>query len=130
MRLLLDTNAFLRVLLDEEAVSRRATRAYLEAEVVYCSTVNYWEIALKLSRGGFFDLEVPTDWEVVFPNACDVQGIELLPVNVGHCRGVQDLPFHHRDPFDRMLVAQANREGLAVMSSDTQLDQYGVRRIW
>ena len=130
MRILLDTNAFLRVLLCEDAVPRIAANAYRGAEAVYCSTVNYWEIALKLGRGGYRDLDVPEDWETVFPRACERQRIDFLPVQPAHCRAVQDLPYHHRDPFDRMLVAQAHLESLSVMSSDEALDDYGIHRIW
>ena len=53
-----------------------------------------------------------------------------MPVQVGHCRRIQDLPAYHKDPFDRMLIAQALVEGLEVIGCDGQFDAYGVRRVW
>ena len=130
MRLLLDTNALLWVALDPSKLSERAVEAYREAESVYHSIVSYWEIGLKMARGGFMDLSLPRDWERSLSQGYEEQGVSLLAIDFKHCRRIQDLPFHHKDPFDRMLTAQALEEHLAVISPDHALDAYGVKRIW
>lgn len=68
--------------------------------------------------------------EVAIPVGLAEQGIAELPIRPIHCRRVQGLPFHYKDPFDRLLIAQALVEGLDVIECDAQLDTYGVRRIW
>jgi PIN domain nuclease of toxin-antitoxin system len=84
------------------------------------SIASVWEVAIKTSIG---KLRAPED----FADAAVAEGLALLPIEVEHIRAVRDLPFHHRDPFDRMLVAQALVEGLALVTRDRQLAAYGVR---
>lgn len=126
MRVLLDTNALLWTLYAPIHLTPKAAEAYASADEVYASVVGPWEIALKLSRGGYHDLNVPKDWEQTLIK----QHIILLPIGLRHCRRIQDLPFHHKDPFDRMLIAQALVENLAVIGKDQAFDDYGVKRIW
>jgi PIN domain nuclease of toxin-antitoxin system len=129
-RCLIDTNALLCALYAPARLSAKAAAAYQEADELYCSILTPWEIGLKLSRGGFHDLEVPQDWETGMERELGNAGIRLVPVEMKHCRMIQDLPFHHKDPFDRMLLAQALERGLEVIGSDEVFDSYGVRRIW
>ena len=84
-------------------------------------------MAIKVSLGKL-SLSVPFDDLV--PGLLASNGIELLPIRAGHLRGVTQLPFHHRDPFDRILVAQASAEGAVLVSADAVLDAYGVQRLW
>jgi PIN domain nuclease of toxin-antitoxin system len=130
MRVLLDTNALLRIAYNPAALSYTAAVAYRDADAVYHSVVNYWEIGLKMARGGFSDITLPPDWDQRLPHGCEEQGFQLLQIQVRHCRRIQDLPFRHKDPFDRMLVAQAQEEQLAIISSDEIFDTYGVKRLW
>ncbi|MEX2579293.1 MAG: type II toxin-antitoxin system VapC family toxin [Verrucomicrobiales bacterium] len=130
MKALTDTNALLWIACAPDRLTESAERAIADSDEVWFSIVNIWEIGLKLSKGGFHDLDVAPDWDRKLVPRLLEEGFRLMPVQVAHCRRVQDLPFHHKDPFDRMLVAQALEEGLDVISSDGQFDAYGVRRIW
>ena len=130
MRVLLDTNALLWAAYQPERLTSKAAKAYLSADELHFSVISAWEIALKFSRGGFSELEVPRDWEEQLIPGLISQGIRPLSLEVVHCRRVQDLPFHHKDPFDRMLVAQALVEKLVILGADDTFDAYGVKRIW
>ncbi len=117
---LLDTHVLLWWLVGE-ALSP-AAQVVLEApgQVVRVSAVTAWEIAIKQSKG---QLEVAEDYLDVVQE----QGLQFLPVEVRHAVSVRDLPMHHRDPFDRMLVAQAQVERLTLMTRDRRLTAYDVK---
>jgi PIN domain nuclease of toxin-antitoxin system len=129
VRLLFDTQAFLWWALVADKVPREALEALDVAEEVFFSPVTFWEIGLKASGKGF-DFHLPADWEVVLPNHAARYRISPMPIEPRHCRRIQELPFHHRDPFDRMLIAQALVENLTVIGSDEAFEAYGVSRIW
>jgi len=119
VRLLLDTHVL--IWWDEgAALSDKAVSAIREAEQVYVSAVTGWEIAVKASLG-----RLETTRSVV--DAVTESGFEELPVRLVHARAVEELPWHHQDPFDRMLVAQARGEGLTLVTRDEVLPQYDVR---
>lgn len=119
MRLLLDTHVL--IWWDEgAALSEQAVAAIREAEQVYVSAVTGWEIAIKKSLG-----RLTTTRSVV--DAVTESGFEELPVRLIHAQAIEELPLHHRDPFNRMLVAQAREEGLTLVSRDTLLSRYDVR---
>jgi len=128
---LLDTLVVLRFLLAPQKLSGPTTRILEDPSIrLYYSSVNLWEIAIKLSVGGFRDLRLQDDWEILFPQALSESSIERLDIEANDCKRVENLPFHHRDPFDRMLVAQSIGRGLDILSSDAAFDAYEVRRIW
>ena len=119
MRLLLDTQVL--IWWDEGAdLSRRAAKAIREAEQVYVSAVTGWEIAIKASLG-----RIETTREVA--TAVAESRFEELPVRLSHAGALGTLPWHHRDPFDRMLVAQALVERLTLVSRDRALRDYEVK---
>ncbi len=119
MRLLLDTHVL--IWWDAgAALSEKALNAIREAEQVYVSAVTGWEIAIKESLGRLETTRSVSD-------AVTQSGFEELPLRLVHARSVVDLPWHHRDPFDRMLVAQAREEALTLVSRDKVLLQYDVR---
>ena len=121
MRLLLDTHVL--IWWDSGVkMSHEATEAIREAAQVYVSAVTGWEIAIKASLGR---IETSRTTAV----AVSESGFEELPVRLAHAERVQTLPQHHRDPFDRMLVAQAKAEGLTLVTRDRMLARYGVRWI-
>jgi PIN domain nuclease of toxin-antitoxin system len=99
------------------------------ANTVYVSAASHWEIAIKVSTGKLI-LQSPFPDFVQF--AILDQGFTLLPIEPRHTAAVAAMPFppNHRDPFDRMLVAQAQTDGLVLLSADARLDAYGVTRIW
>lgn len=120
MRLLLDTHALLWALGDPDRLVP-ATRELLEdpAHDIFVSAASLWEIAIKAGLG---KLEVPTDLE----RAVFAVGFQALEIRFPHVRALRGLPNHHRDPFDRILVAQALHEGLKIVSRDARMPLYGV----
>lgn len=107
-------------------VARRAIDA-LESQV-RVSPASYWEIAIKISLGKYL-LAVP--YGEFWKRAIDDNGFEILPIEVRHTEALIEMPYRdHRDPFDRLLAAQALAEQIAIVSADARLEQYGVERIW
>lgn len=76
------------------------------------------------------ELEIPRPIERFLQEQIEVNGFSLLPASLEHVAGVAELPFHHRDPFDRLLAAQARRERIAIVSSDPVFRKYSVKRVW
>lgn len=120
MRLLLDTHALLWTLLERKRLSATATEAIEDgANDVFVSVVSVWEIEIKLAKG---KLPIPG----TLKEALSEQRFESLPVTLRHVLAVESLPRHHRDPFDRMLIAQAQLDGLTLVSSDSEIRHYPV----
>ena len=128
MKLLLDTHALIWFAENDARLSAQARRS-LEDETndPYCSVASIWEMAIKASLG---KLSVTAQLVTTFRRRLETNGFTILPIEYEHAAFVMTLPWHHRDPFDRLLVAQANLEGLALISHDAELDAYGIRRIW
>lgn len=128
---LLDTMAVLWFAFLPKRLPRAAREAILDEEThLAFSTVSLWEIGLKMSVGGYLDFKLPDDWERCIPEGLKQQNVMPLGIDAVHCRRIQDLPFHHRDPFDRMLTAQCLIEGMSIISSDAIFDTYGIKRVW
>jgi len=128
MRLLLDTHAFLWFIMGSSNLSANA-RALIEdqANESFLSVAGLWEMAIKVSLG---KLTLSDSLDVLIPQQLSLNGIELLNIQITHAAAVSTLPFHHRDPFDRLLIAQAIVEGMPVVSADTAFDAYPVNRLW
>jgi len=94
---------------------------------VYISAASLWEIAIKVSIG---KIELSEPFEVLIPQQLAENEIELLDISVEHTILVTSMPFHHRDPFDRLIAAQAKIEQLTLISVDEIFDLYGVERLW
>lgn len=128
MILLLDTHAFLWFWWADPQLSQTAKEAIRSpANRKLVSTASCWEVAIKVSQRKL-DLGVP--YRGFIHQHLVRNNFELLPIADEHLAGIVDLPFHHRDPFDRLLVAQASYEEIPIVSADKQLDAYGVQRIW
>ncbi len=128
MRLLLDTHAFLWFVIGDTRLSGKA-RALIEDESneKFFSIASLWEIAIKVSIGR---LTLSAPFDDVFPAQLVKNGIDLLGITVAHTSAVTSLPYHHRDPFDRLLIAQASREQMQIVSIDESLDAYPIVRLW
>lgn len=127
-RVLLDTHAFLWFAFDDERLSARAAEVISDASVEkVLSIASLWEIAVKTSLG---KLELGTSLERFLTDEVEGRELEVLGIEHAHLVRVADLPFHHRDPFDRLLIAQAVSEGLSIMSIDPRFEAYGVNVIW
>ena len=124
MKLLLDTHAALWWLADDERFGATAAGYVADrANQVLLSSAVVWEVAIKRSLG---KLDAPEG----FADALLGAGALALPVGLDHAAAVETLPWHHRDPFDRLLVAQARIEGAALVSGDQALRAYGVPMAW
>jgi len=128
MKVLLDTHAFLWFIEDSPKLSASA-RSVIEdgLNAPLLSVASLWEMAIKISLG---KLTLTEPFETMVPEQLDLNGIDQLGIEFEHVTQVSKLPFHHRDPFDRLLVAQALVEELLIISADGALDAYGVRRLW
>lgn len=128
MRVLLDTHTFLWWVEDAPELSDRA-RQLIAAPENECllSHASCWEIAIKSSLG---KLKLATPVERFIPEQLSVNGFSQLEIGLRHISRVGTMPFHHRDPFDRLLVAQALEEGSAIISVDAVFERYGVKRVW
>jgi len=125
VRLLLDTYTLLWWLADDEQLSAKARKAIADPDnAIFVSATSGWEISLNRSLGR---VEVPFEALVEAINEC---GFDMLPVSLQHGLIAGALPAHHHDPFDRMLVAQCQAEGLRLVSSDRQLAAYGIDLLW
>lgn len=93
----------------------------------FVSYVSFWEIAIKVSQG---KLHLPGIIERYLADQMSLNGFEQLEIGFRPIVRCASLPFHHRDPFDRLLVAQAQEEKLAIVSRDAIFNVYGVKRIW
>ncbi|WP_207099457.1 type II toxin-antitoxin system VapC family toxin [Paracoccus shandongensis] len=122
MRLLLDTHVVLWAMADDARLPRALRDAIAGAEALFISAVTVWEVAIKASLG---KLDVPAD---LFDRAL-AAGAQPLPISWTHARAVADLPPHHADPFDRLLIAQARAEGLVLASADRQFRAYDVAQL-
>jgi PIN domain nuclease of toxin-antitoxin system len=128
VRLLLDTHAFLWWIGDTRGLSRKG-RAVIRSGRSECfvSIASAWEIAIKVSLGS---LRVEGRLDRFLPEQIAANGFRALAIDLKHAARVATLPFHHRDPFDRLLVAQALEENLAIVTADAVFGRYGVKRIW
>lgn len=123
-RLLVDTHALLWWLTDDPALSAVARAAIADgASEPLISAASIWEIAIKQSLGR---LTAPDD----LPETILSEGFTVLAVDAEHAWRVRQLPLHHRDPFDRLLVAQALTQQIPIVTADAQFDAYGVQVRW
>lgn len=129
MKLLLDTHAILWMVADDPRLPDSARKQIVAAEDLAWSTASLWEIGIKLSLDRP-DFQLRTGWQRLIPEEMSRNGIKRLDLQPVHCAEVSKLPWHHRDPFDRLLTAQALCEKRKILSCDTSFDAYGVRRAW
>lgn len=128
MRVLLDTHAFLWWIDDAPTLSKRARASIADPDNdCLLSLVSCWEMAIKHGLG---KLKLPGAIERFIPEQLAINGFRQLAIDFRHVARVAGLPFHHRDPFDRLLAAQAVEERCAIVSADAIFRKYGVKRIW
>ncbi len=128
MRLLLDTHAFLWFVLGDSQLSSTALFLILDpANTKLVSPASYWEIAIKISVRKY-TLHEP--YEAFMQRGIFGNGFVVLPIEPRHTAVLTTLPFHHRDPFDRLLVAQAMVEKIPILSNDPAFDAYPITRLW
>ena len=128
MKYLLDTHTLLWFLSGDEKLSGRA-RLLIDdpSNEKFLSIASLWEIAIKAGLGKI-DLDKP--FEQMFPERLDFNRIRILDITVDSLVKLTTLPFHHRDPFDRLIIAQGLVEGFPIISVDATFDAYGIDREW
>lgn len=122
-RLLLDTHIFLWWRSEPNRLGPEIHQSIIEADLVFVSAASVWEAAIKSSLG---KLRLPASIEAGVAES----GFEKMPVTFSHAVGVADLPFHHRDPFDRLLIAQAQVESLVLVTRDREFEAYPIEILW
>lgn len=126
MRILLDTKALL--LAGRNQLPKPAARAYASgSNEVFFSLASLWEIGIKASLG---KLKFPRSIGEYYDGLIDRFALKPLSIEAAHIDRAVTLPWHHRDPFDRLLIGQALEEDLAVIAGDPRFEEYGCRRIW
>ena len=128
MRVLLDSHAFLWFIAGDAKLSRPARSAIEDSSnTVYVSAASIWEIGIKNSLG---KLPLGQPFDVLIPRELAGNGFAYLPIEVAHIAQSTRLPFHHYDPFDRLLIGQAIVEDMPLVSRDSAFEPYAVRTLW
>jgi PIN domain nuclease of toxin-antitoxin system len=122
---LLDTSTLIWALVGSERLSAKARKA-LNAGPLVLSVVNYWEVVIKAQKGAL-KIADPVNW---WSRATEMLGGDILSIRTAHISVLAGLPDVHKDPFDRMLIAQASAEGMALIACDEQFSQYPVKVLW
>ncbi len=126
--LLLDTHAFLWWIQDSKSLSAKAKRAISnETSTCFLSIASVWEMSIKAALG---KLNLAVSVEEFVSTHAAANNFKLLDVGFRHAARVQQLPKHHADPFDRLLIVQAQTEGLSLVSKDTAFSQYNIKLVW
>lgn len=127
MAILIDTHTFLWFINDDSNLSNSARNLVESEPCVFLSIASLWEMSIKLSTG---KLSLPKQFRLFITEQLSRNQITILPIQVIHLEAVSSLPLHHRDPFDRLLIAQAIVEQISIVSADKMFDQYDVKRLW
>lgn len=122
---LLDTSTRLWALGSPERLSRRA-RSLVDTGENIVSVASYWEVVVKTQKGLLSIADLSTWWR----RATELMGVRTLPIRASHVTALAALPMLHRDPFDRILIAQAVAEGLDFVTNDEHISSYPVRTVW
>ncbi len=128
MKVLIDTHVFIWYVQNSEKLIDSATRLINDGrnEILF-STASIWEMAIKQSTG---KLNLSNPYASFIKEQMRLNDIDLLPITIEHLEIVASLPFHHRDPFDRLLISQVLVENISILSVDIAFDAYPIKRIW
>lgn len=127
MRALLDTHAFLWAIAGDQRLSPRAQRIFTGPNDLWLSAASVWEILIKVQIG---KLPLPQPSGPYLVKQAAENRIEVLQINLDHIVRIESLAVHHRDPFDRVLIAQSIEEKLPLVTADPQFERYPVEVIW
>lgn len=128
MKLLLDTHTFIWWDSEPDRLSPQALALCQDRRnILLLSVVSVWEMQIKLQLG---KLRLALPLKEIIETQQQTNNIEILPVTLAHVLALENLPVHHKDPFDRLLVAQAMVEGAALVSGDPNIARYAVQIVW
>lgn len=128
MRILLDTHAFIWSITAPEKLSQQAQQAFNDSNnSLYISLISLWEIIIKEQIG---KLKLGINLQETLAEQQEINDIRILPLSFEHLLVLSSLPLHHRDPFDRALIAQAITESMTLVTRDALFNQYPVSTLW
>lgn len=128
MNYLVDSHALVWSILDDHRLSTQARRIFRRPPgTLHVSMISFWELSIKITIGKLRTLGSSIAY---FQDECQEYGIEVLPLRMEHILRSETLPLHHRDPFDRLIIAQAIEENLVLLTDDTNIRRYPVKTIW
>jgi len=128
MKYLLDTHTLLWIIADDPRLSKKAKNAYLNSEnFIFFSVASLWEMAIKISLK---KLSIEEPLNEFIQNHIKGNDIKFLNIEIPHILSLENLAYHHRDPFDRLIVAQSIHENISILSSDKIFDLYPIKRVW
>lgn len=128
MKYLLDTHVMLWFLEDSNELSKKSRKLLIDSKnELFWSSASFWEITVKVSLG---KLELEKDWQEQLEREKKTNRIQDLPIYQRHCEPHLNLPWHHRDPFDRLLICQAISEDLILITRDKNIQKYKVQTVW
>ena len=128
MRYLLDTHTFLWWCADDEQLSVAAREIIADPQTeIYLSSVSVWEIAIKAAKGRLLLPEPPAKF---ITNRLRSYFFQALPVQISHAAHVYELPEHHADPFDRLLISQSQLESMPLLTKDSFIQKYAIETVW
>lgn len=128
MKILLDTNTFLWAIADEPKLSKKAGNEFIDgSNSLYISIASIWEIIIKVSIN---KLKLPKPASVFLMKQISINRIRMLEIKQEHIYHLERLPFHHRDPFDRLIISQSLVEKMPVATADRIFKKYGIKTIW
>ena len=128
MRYLLDTHTLLYFLSGSDDISKKALDCILDdANEIFISTASLWEIAIKASLG---KLNLLAPFDELFPDQLEQNAIDILQIETAHLSAMMELEYHHRDPFDRLMMGQAIAENMIIVGKDGMFKKYPVNLLW
>ena len=128
MKYLLDTHTLLWIIADDPRLSKKVKNAYLNSEnLIFFSVASLWEIAIKISLK---KLSIDEPLNDFIQNHIKANDIKFLNIEIPQILLLENLAYHHRDPFDRLIVAQCIHENITILSSDKIFDLYPIKRVW
>jgi PIN domain nuclease of toxin-antitoxin system len=128
MKCIIDTHALLWIVTEDAKLSKQAKNIYLNSgNTILFSLASIWEMAIKISLNKLLLEESLNEF---IQNQIKGNDIKILNIDIQHVLSLENLPFHHRDPFDRLIISQCINENIPILSSDKLFDPYPVKRIW
>ena len=128
MKYLIDTHTFLWIIEDNKNLTEKVRTIYIDnSNEIYLSVASIWEMAVKISLN---KLSIRGQLVKFIDRHAIENNIRLLSIQPHHIFSIEKLPFHHRDPFDRLLLSQCLQEKMHLLSKDKEFDKYGINRIW
>ena len=128
MKYLVDTHTFLWIIEDNKNLTDKVRTIYIDnSNEIYLSVASIWEMAIKISLN---KLSIRGQLVKFIDRHAIENNIRLLSIQPHHIFPIENLPFHHRDPFDRLLLSQCLQEKMHLLSNDKEFDKYGIDRIW